>query len=201
MVSRAVHQRAAKAFYSNNVFEFPDVRDAWLHLEFFLVIIGARNANNIQYLSVVAPKWHPDDSEDQLASALLCALSPVTRLVASTDAAEDRLFSAISNCTSVLAAQGLNSLRIDLNINDVQPFLKHRVNASTYELSNAHAKRRDRGIQLLNALSRRALSPGCKPELVIDTGAFGTKHKFLIASVLELVKLMARKYGWDVNEN
>jgi hypothetical protein len=153
-VSKSVHQRAAKVFYNNNVFEFPDARDAWLHLESFLITIGATNASNIQHLSVAVPKWHPDDSEDQLASAILNALSPATRLVASTDAAEDRLLSAISNCTSILAAQGLRSLHIDLNINDVQPFLKHRVNASVYELSldekNAHAKRRDRGIQLLN---------------------------------------------------
>jgi hypothetical protein len=66
-VSKAIHKRAARSFYGNNVFEFSNARDAWKwkHLELFLATIGPRNASNLQHLCVAMPKWVPDASRDK----------------------------------------------------------------------------------------------------------------------------------------
>jgi len=201
-VSKAVHHRAARLFYSNNVFEFPNARNAWLHLESFLITIGPSNASNLQHISVAAPQWFPDACGDNIAGTVLDALSPITRLAAFTDPAEDRLLSAISTCTSALTAQGgLKSFQIKMKLSDVQLFLKYRLYASDYDLSTAekgnHVKRKEEGIRLLRALSD-ALGPGCKPVLVIDASMSVPEEKFVEPSFLSRIEVTAERYGWDV---
>lgn len=203
-VSKAVYHRAARLFYSNNVFEFPSSRDGWLHLESFLTTIGPSNASSIHHLSVAVPKWHPDTSRDRLAGAIFDGLSPLTRLLASTNASEDRLLSAISTCTSILAGRrNIKSFQIDMQMNDVRHFLNHCVTASMYNLSKfekkAHTKRKDNGVQLLHTLSRRTLSQGCRPELVIHAGGSGNKRKLVVAGLLPSIAATAKKYGWNLN--
>jgi hypothetical protein len=201
-VSRAIHRTAARAFYSNNVFEFLNARNAWLHLESFLTTIGPRNASSLQRISVAAPRWLPDACSDNVAGAVLDALSPITRLAAFTDAAEDRLLSAIATCTSALTTQGgLKNFRIKMKLSDVQSFLKYRHYASDYDLSTAekgaHVKRKEEGIRLLCTLSD-ALGPGCKPVLVIDASMSGPEERFVEPSVLSRIEVTAERYGWDV---
>lgn len=202
-VSSKVHQQAVSSFYSNNIFEFSNPRDAWLHLESFLLTIGQRNARKIQHLSVAIPKWYPDTSGDRVACALLEAFSPITRLSTCTDVEEDRLLSAISTCTSMLTTQGsLKSLQFDMPFSRVQSFIDDRHVNSTYVLS-AHEKdnqmkRRHDGIQLLHTLSD-ALGPEYKPELVIYANDHDNNHETEFYNVLPRIKLEAEKYGWDVN--
>jgi hypothetical protein len=202
-VSKSVHRTAARSFYNNNVFEFLNARDAWLHLESFLITIGPRNASNLQHLSIAVPRWFPDACRDNGAGALLDALSPITRLAAFTDAAEDRLLSAISTCTSALTAGGgFKSFQIKMKLSDVQSFTNHRLHASMYDLSaeekDTHAKRRDEGIRLPRALSH-AIGPGCKPVLVIDASTSITEPKFVSPDVLSSIEVTAEKYGWNVD--
>lgn len=203
-VSKSVHKRAARSFYGNNVFEFHSICDSWLHLASFLATIGPVNAGSIHHLSVAVPKWHPDTSHDRLAAAILDGLSPLTHLAARTTAARGPLFSAISKCAYILVARsGLISFQMDMQMNDVQSFLNHSVNASMYDLSKAqrkaHAKRKEKGAQMLLGLSRRALSSGCKPELVIHACGSDNKRKLVFVSLLPSIEATAKKYGWDLN--
>lgn len=202
-VSKAVHRRAARIFYNNNRFEFSNTSDAWLHLESFLITIGSRNAGNIQHLSVTMPKWYPNASEDRIAGALLDVLSPITRLAKFTNADDDRLLSAISTCTSILTPHGgLKSLQIDMLFREMQSFLKYHHDDSMYILSaneqKDHAKRKDDGVRLLRALSD-ALSPGCKPELVLHAGHVGNKRQTKFNIHFASIVREAEKYGWDVD--
>ena len=202
-VSKQVYQRAARSFYSTNIFEFTNTRDAWLHLESFLIAIGPRNVGSLQHLSVAVPKWYPDASSDRIAGALLDALSPITRLAKSTGAAEDPLLSAISSCASMLAAQGgVKSFRMAMSFDQSRPYLDQKPYAPGYALSPndqvTHVKRGRDGVRVLRALSR-ALSPGCKPELVVHTSTFVVKRKTEFDRLLPSIELEAEKYGWAVH--
>jgi hypothetical protein len=57
LVSKAVHERAAQSFYGENVFDFLDLSESWLHLDTFLTSIGSKNAKRIQHLRLKVPKW------------------------------------------------------------------------------------------------------------------------------------------------
>jgi len=202
-VSKAVHRKAARCFYGNNVFEFSDARDAWLHLELFLTTIGPGNASNLQHLSVAMPKWFPNTSNDAVAGALLDALSPVTRLANFNNVAEDPLLSAISSCTSTLAHHGgLKSFQINIMLCNLGFFLDCHHGDAAYNLSaeekDNKAKRRNEGFQLLCDLGG-ALGPGCKPQLLIHTTKNDIKGGTGFYSQLPSIQLEAEKYGWDLN--
>lgn len=203
LVSKAMHRKAARCLYGNNVFEFSDARDAWLHLESFLNTIGSDNVTNMQHLSVAMPKWSHGPSDDKISVALLNALSPITRLAILNNAAEDPLLSAISSCTSILAGHGgLQSFQINMLLHQLRPFIKPHLQDSLHALStDEHDKkfrRRNDGLQLLRALDG-VLGPKCKTELVIHAAADNNKSRYQFRYQLRLVQLEAKKYGWDVN--
>jgi hypothetical protein len=202
-VSKAVHRKAARCFYGNNVFEFFDARDAWLHLELFLTTIGPGNASNLQHLSVAMPKWFPNTFNDVIAGALLNALSPVTRLANFNNAAEDPLLSAISSCTSTLADHGgLKSFQINIMVCNLGFFLDCHHGDAAYNLSaedkDNTAKRRNEGFQLLCDVGG-ALGLGCKPQLLIHTTKSNIKGKTCFDKQLPSIQLEAEKYGCDLN--
>jgi hypothetical protein len=203
LVSKAMHRKAARCLYGNNVFEFSDARDAWLHLESFLNTIGSDNVTNMQHLSVAMPKWSHGPSDDKISVALLNALSPITRLAILNNAAEDPLLSAISSCTSILAGHGgLQSFQINMLLHQLRPFIKPHLQDSLHALStDEHDKkfrRRNDGLQLLRALDG-VLGPKCKTELVIHAAADNNKSRYQFRYQLRLVQLEAKKHGWDVN--
>lgn len=199
-VSKAIHKRAARSFYGNNVFEFSNAHDAWQHLELFLATIGPRNASNLRHLCVAMPKWFPDASRSKRASALLDALSPITRLTAYTDAAKDPLLSAISTCTSNLVAhRSLESFKISTRLSDVQSFLSFRhynpaINPVAERASKA--KRGNDGVRALWALIG-ALRPGCKTELVILSRKENDKSGTEFDSYLPSIQLEAEDHGLE----
>lgn len=203
LVSKAVHRKAARCFYGNNVFEFSDARDAWLHLEMFLNTIGPDNATNLQLLSVAMPKWFSDTCNDRISGALLDAMSPIIRLAPSNNGAEDPLLSAMSSCTSILAGHGgLKSFQINILLRRLQSFLNPQYQNAPYDRypgeRNNTARRRDDVFRLLCALDH-ALGPECKTELVVHEFPVNHENRCKFQVQLPLIQFEARKYGWDVH--
>lgn len=203
LVSKAVHRKAATCFYGNNVFEFSDARHAWLHLEMFLNTIGPDHATNLQHLSVAMPKWFPDTSNDRISGALLDAMSPIMRLAPSNNVTDDPLCSAMSSCTSILAAHGgLKSFQINILLHRLQSFLNPRYQDAPYDRyadeQNNTAIRRNGIFQLLCALDH-VLGPECRTELVVHDFLRNQENRCKFQVQLPLIQFEARKYGWDVH--
>jgi hypothetical protein len=202
-VSKTVHKKAAKYFYGNNVFDFLDVCNAWMHLESFLNTIGPRNVSNMQQLSIAMPNWFHDLASDRVALALLNAISRVTRLAAGNNFAETPLPSAISSCTSILAGHsGLKSFQIDISLRDVPSFvdsnLLNRKEQFSAEEKVLMATRRDDSIQLLGALIT-ALRPGCNTKLIVHADKESKKGRKKFNRFLPQIQLEAEKFGLEVN--
>ena len=203
LVSKAVHKKAAKCFYGNNVLDFSDARNAWMHLESFLNTIGPRNVSNMQQLSIAMPNWFHDLASDRVALALLNAISRVTRLAAGNNFAETPLPSAISSCTSILGGHsGLKSFQIDISLRDVPSFvdsnLLNRKEQFSAEEKVLMATRRDDSIQLLGALIT-ALRPSCNTKLIVHADKESKKGRKKFNRFLPQIQLEAEKFGLEVN--
>ena len=202
-VSRSVHRKAARCFYGNNVFEFPDARDAWMHLDSFLKTIGPDNVSNMQQLSVAMPNWFHDLASDRVAVALLDAFSPITRLAAVDNAAEAPLPSAISSCTSILAGHtGLKSFQIDISLREIylftNPSRRDPKQQTSKEETVIKAKRRSGSAQLLSGLIT-ALRPRCKMELVVHANRESSKDRKEFDRHLPRIQREVGKYGLEVS--
>lgn len=178
-------------------------RDAWLHLEMFLNTIGPDNATNLQHLSVAMPKWFPDTSIDRISGALLDAMSPIMRLAPSNNVTDDPLRSAMSSCTSILAAHGgLKSFQINILLHRFQSFLNPRYHDAPYDRyadeQNNTAERRNGGFRLLCALDH-VLGPECRTELVVHDFLRNRENRCKFQVQLPLIQFEAGKYGWDVH--
>jgi hypothetical protein len=208
LVSKSVHERAAQSFYGENVFDFLELSESWLHLDTFLTSIGCKNAKRIQHLRLKVPKWYPNASADAIAGALIDAASSGRRSVSLVIQTEDRLLSAISACTQMIATvSNLKSFSIHMQHKEMAAFLNVARENWGFALSAdekvSHEKRKEAGVRLLRALGD-ALSPGCKPLLVVS-GTTGSLHctrsekKGLQSNInsLPLVVTEAERYGWD----
>jgi hypothetical protein len=212
LVSKAVHERAVQSFYGENFFEFLNSSESWLHLDTFLTSIGSKNAKRIQHLRLKVPKWYPNASADAIAGTLFDAASSGRRSVGLINQAEDRLLSAISTCTRMIATAGnLKGFSIHMQHKEMAAFLDIAQEnwgiALSPEGKDSHEKRKETGVRLLRALSD-ALSPGCKPLLIVS-GTAGSLHstrhekKGLQSNIdlLPLVLTEAERYGWDVSSS
>lgn len=207
-VSKAISERAAKVFYSENVFEIGGAH-AWLYLEVFLATIGPRNVGHLQHLRVSGPKWYPNAFKDAVTGVLLDYMKPSIAAARGPEPVQDRLFSAIANCTQSLArGGGLQSLEIKITCTEVRTFLNFQAENWHCILSDAeqaeHAKRKDEGVHLFRAMSA-ALGADCKPLLVVYTGEeiswlLRGAGERLLAEKFESLVDEAEKYGWDVEE-
>jgi hypothetical protein len=173
-------------------------RDSWLHLETILTTIGAKNAGLISHLRLKVPKWYPNASADALAGALIDAAAPGARTASFINHAEDRLLSAVSTCTRMVAtSDNLKSLYINMTDPEIATFLNIHQEQWGGVLSaqeeDSHEKRREAGVRLLRAMSD-APGTSCRPQLVISGKGSQKKIKHLSAVVKE-----AERYGWDVS--
>lgn len=206
-VSKTVNERAARMLYSDNIFEF-DGGNAWLLLEAFLATIGSKNVGYLQHLRVSAPKWFPNSSVDAISGVLMDSLRPDIGLAKRADPSEDRLLSAITKCTHMLARSGtLKCLEIKIPRMEVKGFLDFRSEDWRCVLADAeqanHEKRKDKGVRLFRAMSD-ALGPGCKPLLVVQVGQkvswlLKTVEERWFADRLPSLLIEAERYGWGVD--
>ena len=113
-VSRQLHQDAARIFYSQNTFHFPDPSNAWMQLESFLATIEP-NAALIRKLRVHVPLWHRGVSADCIEGATLDLLTPASKIW-SLPPEHDRLLSAIKYVHAALTkAKALESLELHVS--------------------------------------------------------------------------------------
>ncbi|KAK4954481.1 hypothetical protein LTR10_007912 [Elasticomyces elasticus] len=80
LVSRAMHNVAARVFYEQNTFSFPSATSAWMLLESFLVTIGANNVGRLRSLQIHVPIWRHGVNHDYIEGAIMDLASPVSRL-------------------------------------------------------------------------------------------------------------------------
>ena len=207
-ISREVHTRAARIFYSGNTFCFPSPEAGFMTLEAFLVTIGKTNASYLRSLRVHAPLWHTGVASDAIEGAMLDALSPATRLAVLKPPGEDRLLSAIETCTSVLAkASNLKTLQLDLLYPEpARHFISQSVQTNLglvrQEDAVAFVERKRRGIELLKQASTSlTTTSSSKPAVRVlsvrpVSPPVAREFRFILTSIIR----EAEKYGWGVDQ-
>lgn len=207
LLSRSIHETAARIFYSQNRFCFPNTANAWITLEAFLVTIGTTNAQHVQHLSIHAPLWHPGIEHDAVQGALMDSLSPATRLAIIKPPPADRLLAAIFTCVDILTESGaLQSLDILLPYPEhvkcwiAKHSVVHRTLVSFSE-TEAIAERKAQGIAMLRHLSE-SLGSQNKPTVTIRSAGPIMRNTLTVfrATFLTHIIREADRYGWGVDQ-
>ncbi|KAK3634221.1 hypothetical protein LTR56_015428 [Elasticomyces elasticus] len=201
LVSRAMHNVAARVFYEQNTFSFPSATSAWMLLESFLVTIGANSVGRLRSLQIHVPIWRHGVNHDYIEGAIVDLASPVSRLAVIKPPARDRLLSAVKHCVHALQEAG----ELTTFEPRIEPIVRladlwtGQILDSTSSLNEQDCEaRKQEGAKLLKGLALSSLK-GNQP--VLDLSHLIRSTELTSQNAIKRLSDLreeAAKYGWQV---
>ncbi|KAK3616986.1 hypothetical protein LTR56_025583 [Elasticomyces elasticus] len=198
LVSRAMHNVAARVLYEQNTFSFPSATSAWMLLESFLVTIGANNVGRLRSLQIHIPLWRHGVNHDYIEGAIVDLASPVSRLAVIRPPARDRLLSAIKHCVHALQEAGELTTFEPRIARLTGLWTGQNLDSTSFLDEQDCDARKQKGAKLLKGLALSTLK-GNQPVLDLSHLIRSTEstNQDAIKRLLDL-REEAAEYGWQV---